>query len=180
MDSDEDLLLRFQRGSHTALEELFARYRQTLFSFFVRRLPGTGNADDLVQDTFIAVIKGASRYEPRSSVRAYLFGIAFNVLFTERRRFQSTRAHLDSSTISEQSAGLPERALWVRQALLKLDSDDREILMLREYEQLSYAEIATVLRTPINTVRSRLLRSRLALKQLLVPQENLTADQGSL
>jgi DNA-directed RNA polymerase specialized sigma24 family protein len=57
--------------------------------------------------------------------------------------------------------------LWVRQAMEKLDAPDREILMLREYEQLSYSEIAELLRIPVNTVRSRLFRSRLALKSHL-------------
>jgi RNA polymerase sigma-70 factor (ECF subfamily) len=73
----------------------------------------------------------------------------------------------------------PETALWVREALGKLDSSDREILMLREYEQLSYDEIAAVLRLPLNTVRSRLFRSRMALKQHLEPQKRQDAmDQG--
>jgi len=57
--------------------------------------------------------------------------------------------------------------LWLRQALEKLDAPDREILMLREYEQLSYSDIAELLRIPVNTVRSRLFRSRLALKSYL-------------
>jgi len=57
--------------------------------------------------------------------------------------------------------------LWLRQAMEKLDAPDREILMLREYEQLSYSDIAELLRIPVNTVRSRLFRSRLALKSYL-------------
>ena len=57
--------------------------------------------------------------------------------------------------------------LWVRQALEKLDAPEREILMLREYEQLSYSDIAELLRIPVNTVRSKLFRSRLALKRYL-------------
>jgi RNA polymerase sigma-70 factor (ECF subfamily) len=57
--------------------------------------------------------------------------------------------------------------LWVRQAIEKVDAQEREILMLREYEQLSYSEIAELLRIPVNTVRSRLFRSRLALKSYL-------------
>jgi len=51
-----------------------------------------------------------------------------------------------------------------------MDSDAREVLLLREYEQLSYAEIATLLRLPVNTVRSRLFRARMALKELLVAE----------
>jgi RNA polymerase sigma-70 factor (ECF subfamily) len=81
-----------------------------------------------------------------------------------------------TSSTSGQSApepktdGTPEYVLWVRQAMEKLDSPDREILMLREYEQLSYSDIAELLRIPVNTVRSRLFRSRLALKSYLESQ----------
>jgi len=57
----------------------------------------------------------------------------------------------------------------VRQAIERLDTNDREILMLREYEQLSYAEIAELLRLPVNTVRSRLFRARMELKNILAP-----------
>jgi RNA polymerase sigma-70 factor (ECF subfamily) len=60
--------------------------------------------------------------------------------------------------------------LWVREALCKLDLHDREVVMLREYEQLSYAEIAQLLNIPLNTVRSRLFRARVALKRYLEPQ----------
>ena len=68
-------------------------------------------------------------------------------------------------------AGLASSAagLWVREALEQLEKTDREILMLREYEQLSYAEIAATLRVPLNTVRSRLFRARMALKEKLMP-----------
>ena len=59
----------------------------------------------------------------------------------------------------------------MRSAIEKLDADAREVLLLREYEQLSYAEIAALLRVPVNTVRSRLFRARMALKDLLVPQQ---------
>jgi RNA polymerase sigma-70 factor (ECF subfamily) len=58
----------------------------------------------------------------------------------------------------------------VREAVAKLDASEREILMLREYEQLSYAEISNLLRLPLNTVRSRLFRARMALKQQLDPK----------
>ena len=64
--------------------------------------------------------------------------------------------------------GNAETGMWVREAIAKLDGNDREVLLLREYEELSYEEIASVLRVPVNTVRSRLFRARLALKEILV------------
>jgi len=177
MDSDETLLLQFQTGSRSALEELFARYRDAVYGFFRRRLKDVSRAEDLTQETFLAVISGIVRYEPRASVRAYLYGIAFRVLFAELRRQKNSHATIADEERWIDSA--PDVALWVREALQKLDNSDREILMLREYEQLSYDEIAAVLRLPLNTVRSRLFRSRISLKQHLEPQKHKSVvDRG--
>jgi RNA polymerase sigma-70 factor (ECF subfamily) len=65
----------------------------------------------------------------------------------------------------------PDAGLWVRRALGQLEEDDREILMLREYEELSYQEIADLRRLPLNTVRSKLFRARMALKAALAPDQ---------
>ncbi|HET7442510.1 MAG TPA: sigma-70 family RNA polymerase sigma factor [Terriglobales bacterium] len=166
MTSDEALMLQFQGGSLAAFEELFARYRKPLYGFFGRRLNNRERAEDLTQETFLAVIRAASRYEPRASVRTYLFGIALKLLAAERRKFL-TGSTSGQPAPEPKTGGTPECVLWVRQAMEKLDAPDREILMLREYEQLSYSDIAQLLRIPVNTVRSRLFRSRLALKSYL-------------
>jgi DNA-directed RNA polymerase specialized sigma24 family protein len=98
-------------------------------------------------------------------VRTFLFGIALKQLSAERR-WQARRS---SAPLTELPAMAPlgDAVIWIGQAMGKLDEMDREILMLREYEQLSYAEIAQLLHFPLNTVRSRLFRARLALKTLL-------------
>jgi RNA polymerase sigma-70 factor (ECF subfamily) len=165
MTSDEALMLEFQRGSREAFEELFARYRGPLHGFFRRRLQSRSRAEDLTQEVFLAVMRAASRYEPRALLRTYLYGIALKLLSAERRRYRDADSNTEPS-----AAPRPDEALWVRQALDRLDPNDREILMLREYEQLSYAEIAELLRIPVNTVRSRLFRSRMALKSYLEPE----------
>ena len=120
MTSDEALMLEFQGGSRAAFEELFARYRKPLCGFFGRRLNNPERAEDLTQGTFLAVICSASRYEPRASVRTYLYGIALKLLAAERRKV------LTSSTSGQRAAepktgGTPECVLWVRQAMEKLD-----------------------------------------------------------
>jgi len=166
MISDEALMLEFQGGSRAAFEELFARYHKPLYGFFWRRLNNPERAEDLAQETFLAVIRASSRYEPRALVRTYLYGIALKLLAAERRKV-STSNTLGEPTAEPKTGGTPESVLWVRQAMEKLDAPDREILMLREYEQLSYSDIAELLRIPVNTVRSRLFRSRLALKSYL-------------
>ena len=165
MISDEALMLEFQGGSREAFEELFARYRVPLFGFFRRRLESKERADDLTQETFLAVIRATSRYQPRALVRTYLYGIALKLLAAERRRERRT----DPTPQPDAMDGALDNSLWVRRALEKLDLSEREILMLREYEQLSYSEVAELLRIPVNTVRSRLFRARMALKNHLEP-----------
>ena len=167
MITDEALMLEFQRGSREAFDELFGRYREPLYGFYRRRLAIAERAEDLTQETFLAVIRATERYEPRALVRTYLYGIALKLLAAERRK-QARNAPVEGArepAAEEASDG----AIWVRQALERLAPADREILMLREYEQLSYLEIASLLRLPVNTVRSRLFRSRMALRGLLEP-----------
>lgn len=176
MTTDEQLMLDFQQGSREAFAELFDRYRDAVYGYFRRRLAHASRAEELAQETFLAVLEGARRYEPRAAFRSYLFGIAFNLVSVERRKTGRQQAGAppdgpagDGPPDSAVSDGL-DAGLWVRQALERMDSDAREVLLLREYEQLSYAEIATLLRLPVNTVRSRLFRARMALKELLVAE----------
>ena len=173
MLSDEQLILDYLHGSGRALEELFSRYKQSLYAFFRRRLTSKDRAEDLTQETFLVVIRNAKRYEPRALFRTYLYGIAMKLLAAERRkRGRTEQEFADVASPSDEISG---PALWVRHALGKLPIDDREILMLRDYEQLSYAEIATLLQIPVNTVRSRLFRSRLALREQLEPEKPVVA-----
>jgi RNA polymerase sigma-70 factor (ECF subfamily) len=169
MTSDEALMLEFQRGSREAFAELFARYRGPLCGFFRRRILRSERAEDLVQETFLVVIRATARYEPRSLVRTYLYGIALKLLAEERRR-QAKDPPAPESGPEPAADNASETVLWVRRALDRLDSIDREVLMLREYEQLSYSEIARLLRIPLNTVRSRLFSARMALKNRLQPE----------
>ncbi len=175
MVTDEALMLDFQRGSRESFEELFYRYRQPLYGFFRRRLASPERAQDLTQETFLAVLRARTRYKPQAAFKSYLYGIAFHLLSSERRKDAVHPQPLDTEPDPAHAA---DTALWVRQALQQLDASEREILMLREYEQLSYAEIAGLLRLPINTVRSRLFRSRIALKAYLEPAARATEDRN--
>lgn len=175
MTSDEALMAEFKAGSRVAFDELFARYRQPLYGFFRRRLDSQERAEDLAQETFLAIIRATSRYEPRALFRTYLYGIALNLVATERRnqRLQSQPISEDLEPVVVPSV---DAGIWIRKALEKLDASDREILMLREFEQLSYTEIADLLRIPVNTVRSRLFRARMELKNQLSPASPSDGD----
>lgn len=166
--SDEQLMVEFRQGSREAFSELFARYKQPLFGFFRRRLADPAQAEELTQETFLAVLRNCSRYQPRALFRTYLYAIGLKLLRAQRRK-AALRAMLLGTQIGMRKTYEPARdtELFLRQAVRKLDVQEREILMLREFEQLSYGEIAQLLDLPVNTVRSRLFRARMALRDLL-------------
>jgi RNA polymerase sigma-70 factor (ECF subfamily) len=170
--SDERLMLAFSKGSSDAFAELFARYKQPIYGFFRRRLAEPAHAEELTQETFLVLLRAASHYEPRALFRTYLYAIGFKILRAHRRKaaFRATFLGQPSSVPDPSKHDATESGLWVRRAVAKLDTMDREILLLREYEQLSYAEIADLLQLPLNTARSRLFRARTALRNLLEPQ----------
>ena len=169
--SDEQLMLAFSKGSTHAFDELFSRYKQPIFGFFRRRVAESTQAEELTQETFFALLRAAARYEPRALFRTYLYAIGFKILRAHRRKaaFRATFFGQRNSAPDPSKRDATESGLWVRRAIEKLEAMDREILLLREFEQLSYAEIADLLRLPLNTVRSRLFRARTALRNLLEP-----------
>jgi RNA polymerase sigma-70 factor (ECF subfamily) len=177
--SDEHLMLAFSKGSAESFNELFLRYKQPIYGFFCRRTADPHHAEELSQETFLVLLRAASRYEPRALFRTYLYAIAFKILRAHRRKaaFRATFFGHPSTIPDPAKQDATESALWVRRAVEKLDRIDREILLLREFEQLSYAEIADLLQLSINTVRSRLFRARTALRNLLDPSgASLTSE----
>jgi RNA polymerase sigma-70 factor (ECF subfamily) len=169
--SDEHLMLAFSKGSAEAFNELFLRYKQPIYGFFRQRTADPSHAEELTQEAFLVLLRAAGRYEPRALFRTYLYAIAFKILRAHRRKaaFRATFFGRPSTIPDPAKQDATESGLWVRCAVEKLERIDREILLLREFEQLSYAEIADLLQLPVNTVRSRLFRARTALRDLLEP-----------
>jgi len=169
MQTDEQLMLEFQGGSARSFEELFRRYRNPVYGFFRRRLNYGARAEELAQETFVIIIRGADHYEARAKFRTYVYGIAMKQLWSERRKVMR-EAKAMAEPFEEDHETDPAAGMWVKDALSRMDPDHREVLMLREYEQLPYEDIADVLAVPINTVRSRLSRARAELRTLLDQQ----------
>ena len=176
--SDEALMAVFARGcgqaagagerqaGAAALEELFGRYKQPLYGFFRRRVPDAARAEELLQECFVALLQAGARYRPTATFRTFLYAIGLNLVRADRRK-QAFRAMFAGEAAGETGTDpATERSLMVRDALGRLDRLDREVLMLREYEELSYAEIAELLGVPAGTVRSRLFRARAALREV--------------
>ncbi len=176
--SDEQLMLAFAGGSAEAFTELFARYKQPIFGFFRRRVADRARAEELTQETFLAVVRAAGRYEARALFRTYLYAIGFKLLRAHRRKAAFGGAFLGLATGDREPAvpNTTEAEVSLRHAIGKLDRTDREVLLLREFEELSYAEIGELLHLPLNTVRSRLFRARTALRALLAAPNAKTGN----
>lgn len=151
------------------LEELFDAHHYDVWCFVARRA-GRDAADELAAEVFVTAWKRRSTFDKAvGSVRAWLFGIALNHvrnhLRSERRAARAmervaAELLLRSPVTADQSTLGAEQLRIALSALGKLRSEDRELLLLVAWEQLSYQEIATVLDIPIGTVRSRVARSR--------------------
>lgn len=168
--TDQQLMMAFSGGSAEAFTDLFSRYKQPLFGFFCRRVADPAQAEELTQETFLAVLRASLRYEPLSLLRTYLYAVGFRILRAHRRKaaFRATFLGPAGAYREPAARNTVDAEIFLRHAMAKLECTDREILMLREFEQLSYAEIAELLGLPVNAVRSRLFRARMALRDLLV------------
>ena len=167
--TDEQLMVAFARGRTDAFTLLFERYKQPLFGFFRRRLDDTPQAEELTQETFLAVLRGSVHYQATALFRTWLYAIGFKILRAHRRK-AAFRAMFSGPAPAHGEAAACDHLdseMVLRQAVGKLERIDREILMLREFDQLSYGEIAMLLHLPVNTVRSRLFRARTKLRDLL-------------
>ncbi len=188
MDSDEQLMLRFQAGDVGAFEDLVRRHRSPVYSFLVRLTGDRSRAEDLCQETFLRAVRAAERWEPRALFRTWLYAVARNQAFDDARRQAFRRADpLDEATRAAQPSEAPgpdraaEAALLrpkLEAALAALPPEQREVFLLREHAGLRFHEIAEVTGVPENTVKSRM---RYALEALRVSLEALgvAPDRGA-
>jgi len=155
----------FKRDETLAFRELFDRYKNAIYGFVRRRVDDPGRAEEIAQDVFLALVQQRRSYEARASFRTFLYRIALNRVASERRKM----AEAPAPNPNVAAGGDISLVQQIREALARLEREQREIVMLREYEGLNYQEIAQVLNVPLGTVRSRLFRAKLALRELLAP-----------
>ena len=166
---DAGLLERTRRGDAEAFSSLFARYQGPIFRY-AAHMCGRDAADDVVQETFLAVLRPSGRYDPaRGTVGNYLFGIARHVVLGRLSFREVTGVDADSderlgAAIDEptvlDSLTRAETVAAVRGAIASLPPLYREVLVLCELQELSYADAAGIVECPVGTVRSRLHRAR--------------------
>jgi RNA polymerase sigma-70 factor (ECF subfamily) len=162
MRSDADLVRAVGQGDGIAFAELCTRWERPLYRF-LHRCGSGDDADDLFQETWMRVVRSASRFDPERRFSTWLFQIALNLARDLGRRRARSDADAASEPIDDESPGRMERAIDARRLLDSLTEAQREVVVLRMFADLSEAECAEVLGCPRGTVKSRL---HLAVKHL--------------
>ena len=174
--SDEDLMGFVQKGREAAFSELDIRYKDRLHNFLFRYTQNHQDCEDLVQETFFRVHKSRHSYERIAKFSTWMYTIAINLaksLYKKKKKMQLVSIHKNDNDpdafeiILEDTVILQDEKLHqnlslqkLEEALDSLQSEFRDVVILRDIEQLSYEEISEKLNVPMGTVKSRINRGR--------------------
>ena len=179
-DAERHLVQRVALGDRLALDGLMARYQRTLFQYLLQLTPDRQVAEEILQDTFVAVWQSAASFAGRSSVRTWLIGVARRQAHNTLRRAQLPLADEQELADVPAAEGEPEAQAIagaeredLAAAIGRLPAIHREVLLLTFVQNLSYQEVAQVVGVPIGTVRSRLNNAKAALRRDLESQGTL-------
>ncbi|HEX4715212.1 MAG TPA: sigma-70 family RNA polymerase sigma factor [Ktedonobacteraceae bacterium] len=194
-EDEAQLVIRSQQGDVSAFNQLVLQYQQTVYNVVLRMLGDRDTAADVTQDTFIAALRGIQSFRAGSSFRAWLLRIASNQACDQwRRAHRHAHESLDNLTDEDEpyAASIlstliatgdevnPEESLLthelqdlITQGLQTLSLEQREAVILCDIQGLSYEEIATTTRSTLGTVRSRIARGRVRLRDYLYQHREL-------
>jgi RNA polymerase sigma-70 factor (ECF subfamily) len=181
---DEMLMEHVVRGSEAAFATLVERYRGRVINLVCRFINDRDRAQEIAQEVFLRVFVHRERYRPSGKFSTWLYTIAVNLAKNEIRRRVRSRGIVSLDNLLEQTGDSsrfladhgprPDRKLrqreiqeWVEKAIADLPEKYREVIILRDVQQLSYEEIEEVLGIPGGTVRSRINRARASLQESL-------------
>ncbi|MGD8629060.1 MAG: sigma-70 family RNA polymerase sigma factor [bacterium] len=185
-ESDEQLMLKAGQGDRNAFDELVRRYSSRMVNVAYQVLGDRELAEDVAQETFLRAYKSAARYRQISKFSTWLYTIALNLCRNElrRRKFKTyslegmaerdeeskVRVDIrDERTQPDLDMERKEAGDLVRQAVEKLPEKFKTPLVLRDIQELTYEEISEILDLPEGTVKSRINRGRLRVKEILRP-----------
>ena len=176
---DRDLIASAPQGDRQAFTELVCRHQASIVSLTYRMCGDLRLAEDAAQEAFVRVWQNLNNYKPQYAFRSWLYRIATNAALDFLRRERPTTeldtlALADPGITPERSVEDNQRAVHVRRAIAQLSEPLRVVLVLREYQELTYQEIADTLDIPVGTVMSRLNSARAQLRhELLVLLEEI-------
>ena len=184
--NDLELVRALQQGSAGAYEILLSRFQQPVYSLALRLLNDPSDAADAVQEVFLKVFRNVDHFRGQSSLKTWIYRITVNEAHNQRRwffRHRQREVGLEDEPEEARSMMevLPdatpspfdyvfdrERQSMIESALGEINPTFREVVVLRDIADLSYEEIAEILQISLGTVKSRILRGREALRQVLV------------
>ncbi len=184
-NTDKELVRRVQKGDLAAFDMLFSRYQTKIVNLISRYVRDSEEVQDVAQEAFIKAYRALPRFRGDSAFYTWLYRIAINTaknhLVARSRRPPSVDVDVDDADFRDDADMLresedPESALardqlraTIDTALQDLPDDLRSALTLREFDGLSYEQIAQVLDCPVGTVRSRIFRAREFVDQRIEP-----------
>lgn len=177
--NERELIARLQKRDETAFEELLRQYEKKVYTLCFRMCGNSEDAEEAAQDTFLALWRGIDRFRQESSLSTWIYRLASNACIDllRRRKKQGSSLSLDDEELfldAVDPAPRPREAVEHREAqkllqegLSALPEEYRKVLILREIEGLSYTEIAESASLELGTVKSRISRGRVLLRNFL-------------
>ena len=181
--TDEQLIFNFQKGDRKSYNILVHRYRDKLIRYLYGFTGDLDDAEDLVQETFLKVYIKKDSYKEIAKFSTWLYTIAGNLAKTDLRKIKRRKTGTFSSLKKTDGREFepPEQIddknnnsidekeeKIIKESLLELDEDFRNIIILRENQELSYDVISKILKLPLGTVKSRINRGKLKLREILI------------
>jgi RNA polymerase sigma-70 factor (ECF subfamily) len=180
---DAQLMLRVREGDESAFKDIVERYQKPILDLCFRYIGNQSDAEEVALDVFFHLYKARDSYRPEAKLSTYLYRIAVNLSLNrirdrKRKRFVSFEflkkgRPMDPETPeSERPDAIletREREALIRRAIDLLPEKQKTALLLRRYEELSYEEIAVVMKTSVSAVEALLFRARETLKKKLKP-----------
>ncbi len=177
--SDDQLMLDYARGDENALRILVQRWERQVFAFLYRMLGSAEEAEDLCQESFMNLIKASGNYRPDGKFQSWLFRIAGNKARSRLRRRKIIRwvslTTDNDNTPAPESDALEtlaelEQQRMVQQAIARLPQRQQQALVLKQYQAMSYQEIADTMETSVPSVQMLLHRAMNAMRKDLTSQ----------
>ncbi|HEV3022995.1 MAG TPA: sigma-70 family RNA polymerase sigma factor [Pirellulales bacterium] len=178
VEDDDRLIDLALAGNSAAFGDLVRKYQDRLYNTIVHVIGSTEDARDVVQDAFVQAFVKLETFQRTSAFYTWLYRIAFNAAISQKRRRRPTLSveqqrensgeePIDGGEAPEEGLERQELAAQVRVALANLSEEHRAVIVLREMDGHDYDAIAGILELPVGTVRSRLHRARLQLREEL-------------